>query len=204
MTKSISTLIIVILLLILVIFIQQCNNKVYEKPKIDTIIKKDTIYLKIQGKTVYVPKPYEVLIPKDSLIYLPDTTKESYKEAYFKLATQFLTKNYYNDTIQIKDSLGLLGYLNIQDTIYKNKLWNRTIQHSFEFPKIVETITITKPEKKKTLWFIGGDVLVNYPISNIGVEINGGFLNKKNQYYGIGIQSWNNELIYKLGTKIKL
>lgn len=204
MTKFSSTLIIVILILVLVIFIQQCNNKVYEKPKIDTIIKKDTFYLKTQGKTVYVPKPYEVLVPKDSLIYLPDTTKESYKEAYFKLAFVHYSKNVYKDTLKIDDSTGLKGYVSILDSVYNNKLLNRNVNYSLTFPKIIQTITITKPEKKKTLWFIGGDVLANYPISNIGVEINGGFLNKKNQYYEIGVQSWNNELIYKLGTKIKL
>jgi len=202
--KTISTLGVVIIFLVAVIFIQRCNNGKYVVPKPDTIRAIDTFYITSKAEIKYVPKPYKVEVPITDTFYLEDTSKQGYKEAYFKCQYQLLTKSYYNDTLFINDSTGLTGFINVRDTVFKNRLGNRTIDRKITFPKIVETITITTQEPRKTLWFIGGDVLFNYSVNNIGVEINAGFLNKKHQYYQIGAQSWNNQIIYKLGTKIKL
>jgi hypothetical protein len=195
-----------IIVLFIFLLIQRCNNGKYVPQKPDTTYIRDTVQVTVKGATIFKPIPYKVEVPHDSIIYVIDTPKTllEFRDAYFKAQYQLLSKNYYNDSIFINDTTGLNGWVNIKDTTYKNKLQGRTVRHSLNFPKIKETITITKYPKKKTLWFIGGSVLTNYPVSNIGIEINGGFLNKKNQYYEIGAQSWNNELIYKLGTKIKL
>ncbi len=204
MTKFNSTLIITILILVFVIFIQKCNNGKYVPTKPDTVRITDTFYTELQQKIKYVPKPYKVEVIKDSFIYLKDTTPQGYKEAYFKIAQQYLTKNYYNDTFGVYKDSGLIGTIHVTDTVFKNKLTGRTVGYNISFPTIKETTTITKTLPKKTMWFVGGSVLTNYPINKIGIELNAGFLNKKNQYYEIGAQNWNNEYIYKLGTKIKL
>ena len=204
MTKFNSTLIITILILVFVIFIQKCNNGKYVPTKPDTVRITDTFYTELQQKIKYVPKPYKVEVIKDSFIYLKDTTPQGYKEAYFKIAQQYLTKNYYNDTFGVYKDSGSIGTINVTDTVFKNKIMGRTVGYNISFPTIKETTIITKTLPKKTMWFVGGSVLTNYPINKIGIELNAGFLNKKNQYYEIGAQNWNNEYIYKLGTKIKL
>lgn len=206
MTKFTSSLIITIILLALVIFIQRCNTGKYAPQKPDTISIKDTQYILSKKDTVYIPKPYKVEIPHDTIIYVSDTPKTllDYRDAYFKLATQVLTSNYYSDSLQVKDSLGLYGMIYSKDTVYKNKLKGKSLSYNIIYPKIKETITITQYPKKKTMWFVGGSVLTDYLVNKIGVEFNTGFLNKKNQLYEIGIQNCNNEFIYKLGTKIKL
>lgn len=204
MTKFTSTLIVTILILVFVIFIQRCNNGKYIQPKPDTTYIRDTTIIEVKGATVFKPIPYRVEVPITDTFYLEDTSKQGYKEAYFKSQYQLFTKNYYNDTLFISDTSGLNGFIAFRDTVYKNKLIGKSTYHKLDFPKIKETITITKYPKKKTMWFVGGSVLTNYPINKIGIELNAGFLNKKSQYYEIGAQNWNNEYIYKLGTKIKL
>lgn len=200
-----KTLIIIILLFTVIIFLQKCKNG---KPTInntDTFIKHDTIKIELKGSIKYIPKPYKIEIPHDSLIYVPDTPKNllEFRDAYFKLLKNNLKKSYYNDTISINDN-GLTGYIYSNDTVQKNSILGKNIGYKLTYPKIKEVVTITKEKPKKTMWFIGGSVLTNKPLDKLSGEINFGFLNKKNQFYEIGAQSWNNEAIYKIGIKLKL
>lgn len=205
MTKFGSSLIIIILFLIIVIFIQRCNNGKYISPKPDTVTVETIKYIPLKKDTSYIPVPYKVLIPKDSFITKLDTPKTllEFRDAYFKLLSEKNTKKYYADTLNINDS-GLVGYIYSNDTLQKNSITGKGLGYKLTYPRIKETKYITTSTPKKTLWFMGGAVLVDYPFKHIGIEINGGFLNKKSQFYEVGAQSWNNELIYKLGTKIKL
>lgn len=199
--KLISTLITVILILIVALFIERCNNgkQVSQKPDTVRIVKIDTIVL--EGKIVKKPIPYKVEITDTFYI---DTTDVNFTKNCLETTKSHFSKVYYSDSIQVSDSLGMTGVVNTYDTLSQNRIIGRGISYKITYPKIRETITITKPEPKKTMFFIGGAALVNYPFRNIGVEANIGVLNKKNQFYEIGAQSWNNELVYKIGTKIKL
>jgi hypothetical protein len=204
--KDLKTIILSVLALLFFIMylFTKCNNGKYVQQKSDTVKTIDTFYITSEAVVKYVPKPYKVEVPTIDTFYLEDTSKQGYKDAYFKCQYQLLTKSYYNDTLFINDSTGLTGFINVQDTVYKNRLGNRTITRNITFPKIVETITITEQEKRKILWFVGGGILGNEIKYVNGVDLNLGFLNKKHQFYEVGYQRWGNDNIYRIGTKIKL
>lgn len=192
---------ILIAIMSIIIFLQRCNNgKVVHKPN-DTTYVHDTTLIKIKGETVFKPKPYKVEVPTTDTFYLPDTSKQGYKDAYFKTMYELLTKNYYKDSINVEDSLGLKGTIIFEDTVYKNKLFGKSVKYDITYPKIKETITITKyPDLKNQLYF-GTSLLGNSNQFIGGAKIDLSLKNKKEQIYEIGAQYWGGELIYSVGTK---
>ncbi len=194
---------ILIAIMAIIIFLQRCNNgDVIRKPN-DTTYIHDTIKVELKGDVVIKQIPYRVEVPilHDTLIYLPDTSKDGYKNAYLKAMLELDSKNYYEDSIEVSDTNGLKGFITFYDTVYRNKLLNKGIKYDITYPKIKKTVTITKYDKPKNQVYVGTSVLGNTSKFIGGVKIDLSLKNRKDQIYEIGAQYWNNEVIYSVGTK---
>ena len=156
------------------------NGKKYQSIKtiIDTqyITKNQVVYK--EGKTIFRDKPIYVEIPSNI-----DTVK---------ILKDFYSKVVYKDTLKLQDKL---GFITINDTIYKNgilnRVWNANIKQL-----IVNKTEIVKelPKNKISVGGIGG-VVMNKPY--IGPSIL--FSSKKDVVYGVSIGfGFNNLNIYQV------
>jgi hypothetical protein len=124
--------------------------------------------------------------------YIADTNYLTLKLQYEALASAFLDKNIYADTVK----LDTLGYIAVADTVYKNELLNRSYKYNYKIPTITVTTTITKQAPPKGALFIGGGVTGN----KNGLELlHGGILykTKKDKLLGLNIGfTGNNQIVY--------
>ncbi len=193
---------IIILFLLCVLLFRSCKSNPYpiSSPKIirDTtwIIKDSIVYHKPQVTKVIPATSTKEYYTKE---YFPDTNYQKLLLQYREVVAQLLSKNIYQDSIQI-DSLGKVF---INDTITRNLISGRSARYSLKYPKIKETITL--PEQKRNQLYAGFSVMGNQTSINI---FNAELLlkNKKDNMFGISAGVTNTQFIYgiKYYTKIKL
>ena len=193
---------IVVIILVVILLLQRCGGE-KSQPAQPSIVR-DTVWMVKDSTVIVKPQPVKTIeIPIDrwSTEYLPDTNYNNLLKQYLELASKHIAQNVYNDTIKIDST----GWVNIKDTVSKNKLTTRSFEYSFKYPKITETITI--PEKKVNQVYIGGMIGGNR--QQIVNQINAGFLlkNKRDQIFGVnaGINT-QGQVVYGLQSywKIKL
>lgn len=161
-----------------VILLQRCT---FDKPitSVPPTIKIDTMWVKHDSLIYSKPKVITVIKGVPEVQYIPDTS-------YAKLVVQFKSlvdlctaQNVYSDTLRI-DSI---GYINVLDTISKNRIKGRSFKYELKYPVTTKTITI-QPVAKTQL-YIGGGLQGNQhnPIN----QISAGLLlkTKKDQIYGL-------------------
>lgn len=168
---------VIILSLILIIVLQRCggNSNNTQQPT----VQKDTVWVSTTNTVVTQPTLVKTIPGKPGKEYIPNPNYDKLVLQYQKLVEEFIAKNIHKDSIKI-DSI---GYVNIQDTVSKNKIIGRKTNYTLKYPIITNTITL--PEKKYNQLYIGGGLqggqneLLNQ--FNAGVL----FKNKKDQIYGI-------------------
>jgi hypothetical protein len=145
----------IILLLVIgilaTIALYQCRESTPHTNGPDTLIVRDTTWLRHDSlivKKVKVTKeisvPYEVLVKE----YQADTSYPKLKKQYEDLAKDYAAKRVYIDSVNV----GKFGHIQITDTVSENKLTKRTTKDNFKIPVVKETITITfhsNSEKEK-------------------------------------------------------
>lgn len=186
--------------LLLVIFLQRCDT---DKPvtSIPPVVKIDTVWVKHDSVIYSKPKIITVVKGVPEIQYVPDTSYSKLVIQYKSLVDLCTAKNVYSDTLKI-DSI---GYVNVKDTISKNRIQGRSYNYNLKYPVVTKTITLQAP--LKTQVYMGGGLQGNQ--YNIVNQFSAGLLlkTKKDQIYGLytGINN-NGRIQYGLQTywKIKL
>jgi len=131
-----------------------CSDTVLPKPpivitKYDTIWKKthDTIIKKVNVTHI------EYRAPKD-INYTPTENIDTCKARYSYLLKKHFALYTYKDTI-VLDSLGTIT---IVDTVWMNKLKDRTYVRNYKIPLVTKTLTIIKQQDPKRQLYIGGNL----------------------------------------------
>lgn len=189
----------VIAVLLAIIFLQRCGG---EKPHtLPPSIKYDTVWIKHDSVIYSKPKIVTVIKGIPEIQYIPDPSYDKLVIQYKSLVDLCTAKNVYSDTLKI-DSL---GYVNVLDTISKNRIQGRRFKYELKYPIVTKTITLQAPPKTQV--YIGGGLQGNqYDIIN---QFNAGLLlkTKTDKMYGIytGINT-NGNMQYGLQMywKIKL
>ena len=168
---------VIVISLLIVMLLQRCGGP--KSPVDKPIIKRDTVWVIKQNTIISKPVIVKTIPGKPGTEYKPDPNYDKLVKQYQKIVEEYIAQNIHKDSIKI-DSI---GYINITDTVTKNKIIGRKTSYSLKYPVITNTITLP-PEKRNQLYIGGGlqgsqDELLN--------QFNAGILlkNKKDQIYGI-------------------
>ncbi len=152
--KKHSTLIIVGILLLIILLQRSCTGDVVvQEPttvvKIDTVwkIKHDTVIKKIRVTDIKYVKP-------DGPEYTSGEHIDTCRARFNYLLKQHSARRVYKDTIKL-DSLGTITVI---DTVWLNKLKNRSYINNYKIPLVTKTITIIKQADPKRQLYIGGNL----------------------------------------------
>lgn len=163
--------------LISVILLQRCGG---EKPIVDPPrVKIDTVWIKHDSIIYSKPKVITVIKGVPEIQYVPDPSYAKLVIQYKQLVDLCTAKNIYSDTLKI-DSI---GYVNVKDTISKNRIQGRSYNYNVKYPVITKTITLQAPAKTQV--YVGGGLQGDtYSIIN---EFSTGLLlkTKRDQIYGL-------------------
>lgn len=146
--------IVIIILVVIIILMRGCESTFIPKEpivitKYDTIWKEthDTIIKKVNITDIrYVPVKGPEYIPTDNI----DTCKTRFRN----LLKEYITQTTYKDTIKL-DSLGTITVI---DTVWRNKLKERTYIKNYRIPLVTKTVTIIKQPDPKRQLYIGGNL----------------------------------------------
>lgn len=183
-----------------IILLQRCTSDKPIKP-LPPVVKIDTVWMKHDSIIYSKPKIVTVIKGIPEIQYIPDPSYDKLVIQYKSLVDLCTAKNIYSDTLKI-DSI---GYVNVIDTISKNRIQGRRFKYNLKYPFITKTITLQAPPKTQV--YIGGGLQGNqYNIIN---QFSAGLLlkTKKDNIYGLytGIDN-NGRIQYGLQSywKIKL
>jgi hypothetical protein len=146
--------IIIIVLVAIIILMRSCQSTFFpQKPTVvttyDTIWKEthDTIINEVEVvKTEYIK-------PKDPQ-YTPGENIDTCRARFNYLLKQHIARRTYKDTI-VLDSLGTITVI---DTVWMNKLKDRTYIKDYKIPLVTKTTTIIKQPDPKRQLYIGGNL----------------------------------------------
>lgn len=168
---------IIIAVLVSIILLQRCGSgktiTCTGKTKIDTVwIKHDSV---VYSK----PKIITVIKGIPEIQYIPDPSYDKLVIQYKDLVNLCTARNIYSDTLKI-DSL---GYVNVIDTVSKNRIQGRRFRYELKHPVITKTVIVE--QAPKTQLYIGGGLQGDqYSMIN---QFSTGLLlkTKKDQIYGL-------------------
>lgn len=185
-----------------------CNNGFgfFDKPKVDTLIVRDTVWNEHDSTIIRQMTIREVIYDIDTLPpqYLPDTNYAALKLQFEALVKEHASKNVYSDTLK----LDTLGYIAVADTTQFNKLLNRSYDYKYKIPTITEQITITKYPPKRNQVYIGGAINVDAKLAPSTAEVGLILKTKRDQIMGVkagsdinGNVNYGFQSYWKIGSK---
>lgn len=146
---------IIIGILVAIIFLQRACSSVDSPQEPTVITKTDTIWKEIHDtitKEVEVVK-IEYIKPKGPE-YTPGEHIDTCRARFAYLLKQHSARRVYKDTIKL-DSLGTITVI---DTVWLNKLKDRTYIKDYKIPLVTKTNTIIKQADPKRQLYIGGNL----------------------------------------------
>jgi hypothetical protein len=177
-----------------------CNNKVVTEPSVAT--KYDTIW-KVTHDTLIKEVPVIHIVHRDppkGPQYTPGEHIDTCTARFNYLLKQHSAIRTYKDTI----ALDSLGTITVIDTVWLNKLKERTYIKNYKIPLVTKTTTIIKQPDPKRQFFIGGNLFGD---TNKLQSISPGVIykDKKDRVYqaNIGV-NFDGQIIYGVGTYWKL
>jgi hypothetical protein len=178
---------VLIVIVVVLIFIVTAQNSAYLKAdlKADTVTLHDTAWIIHDSLIIKKLKIKEVIHDTLPPEYIADTNYPKLKAQYEALVSAFLVKNIYTDTLK----LDTLGYVAVDDTVYKNEIHNRSYKYNYKIPTITVTTTITKQAPPKGALFIGGGVDGNKAGGVTNVNLGMLFKTKSDKIYGLKVGS---------------
>lgn len=201
-----------IILLAVLYGLKNCDGffKGNPTPKADTVFTTRTEYIQQPAQIVpqYIPMPAStqvpVVIPQQ---YKPDTTLHGVLRQYMEVLDNYLAKNNYIDSVILKDTAGnRVGVIKLEDQISENKFVYRKPSYQLSFPVTTNTITITKPAKKRNELYFGG--LLEGSSKDVLNAVGVGALlkNKKDAIWGLSAkyQFANQAITYEISRYWKL
>lgn len=203
--KKIDLKTILILSLIIVILLMRACSSTGEPTKGETVYVKGKKYVVIKHDIDTVYKPVTQVVYRPGEVIFVD--KPVYVEVPSNVDTGAILQDYYTK-FPYKDTLKLtegLGFIAINDTIFKNKILNRTFDSHVNKITIKETLYLEQPPK--VMAFIGG--VAGFDRVNIVNFVGPSLLikDKKDKIYSIGVGYSNAKTISIQGGiywKIKL
>jgi hypothetical protein len=203
MKSKINFTYIIIAVLVVIIFLQRACSSVSttEEPtvitKYDTVWKKthDTITKKVQVVKIQYIKP-------EGSKYTPGESIDTCNARFKVLLKEHSAVRVYSDTIKL-DSI---GKITIIDTVWLNKLKQRTYIKDYKIPFVTKTVTIIKEQDPKRQLYIGGNLFGDKGTLQL---LTPGILykTKKDQIYQVNVGiSFDGTITYGVGMywKIKL
>lgn len=190
---------VIILILASILIIIRFEDKV---AAYEIITKKDTVWKERIKIIESDPIIVEILKnTKKDTVYIPKATYPDLRKQYEDLVKKHTSQVLYKDRLII-DSL---GYVDVFDTIYENKIKGRKFSYNLKYPEITKTNTIINPPKRQV--YFGGSLQGNK--LNIINQANVGILykNKKDNIFGVYTGMDFNGNVYFGGSlywKIKL
>ena len=183
--KDYALVIVIAVLLIILHFknnkIDNLTAKLDEKPKVEYVY--NTV---IDTFKIPVPIPKEVIKykpGKDSIAYTPlDLTKAdsaAIAMAYLKVSGLYSETKVYDDLIK-DDST---AYIRLQEKVQFNSIKDRNLIFEDRTP----TVYITETKNVYTTSIVGG-----VEAGNAGVEVGAGLITKKNTFYKVSYDPYNN------------
>ena len=164
--------------LVSIILLQRCEPDEPITP-VPPTTKIDTVWVKHDSVIYSKPKIVTVIKGVPEIQYVPDTSYSKLVIQYKSLVDLCTAKNVYSDTLKI-DSI---GYINVLDTISKNRIQGRRFKYDLKYPVVTKTITLQAPPKTQV--YIGGGLQGNQ--YNIVNQFSAGLLlkTKKDKIYGV-------------------
>jgi hypothetical protein len=166
-----------IVVLLAIIFFQRCNRRPPTPPEI--VIEIDTVWVPHDSLIYSEPEIIhsEPTIVKDTE-YVANPNYDILKKQYDDLADKFLTKNSYLDKIQV-DSI---GYVQVDEIVYKNEILNRQLSYKLDYPVITKTINTYSNRTQ-----VYGGIHLQGNKNSLIDQVHGGFLlkTKRDQIYGV-------------------
>jgi hypothetical protein len=194
--------IVIIILAAIIILMRSCESTIVPKEpvvitKYDTIWKEthDTITKKVNVVKIKYVKP-------EGPEYTPGENIDTCRARFNYLLKQHSARITYKDTI----ALDSLGTITVIDTVWLNKLKERTYIKNYKIPLVTKTTTIIKQPDPKRQLYIGGNLFGDKTTLQL---LTPGILYKdrKDRVYqvNVGVNS-DGTLTYGLGAywKIKL
>lgn len=174
---------VIVSILIAIIFLQRldCGGSDEKPARNDTTIVRDTLW-KHYDTTVKKPMVIKKIIHDTLPVeYYPDPMYDSLKVQYEELATDFLAKRIYTDTLEIPQ---LKGLFIVNDTVKYNKLLGRSWTADYIIPKVTETVTITKYLEPEREFYVGGGLSTSS--TSIGMAQTGIlYKDRKDKIFGV-------------------
>lgn len=172
----------------------------------DTIsVKTDTVWIAIQGDTVYVPQLQT--ITRHNTVYKPyyrtDTleTFEVLPADTAAIIARFYQTAFYSDTISSKDTtLRKYGYVIVNDSVHQNRITNRRLITNLKIPEVTNTVTLVK---NKPVLYMGATVMgtPTAPLYAVGGDLSLKSVNGK--IYTVGAMSTKTGAMYYVaGIKV--
>jgi hypothetical protein len=194
--------IVIIILAAIIILMRSCESTIVPKEpvvitKYDTIWKEthDTITKKVNVVKIKYVKP-------EGPEYTPGEHIDTCRARFNYLLKQHSARITYKDTI----ALDSLGTITVIDTVWLNKLKERTYIKNYKIPLVTKTVTIIKAQQPKRQLYIGGNLFgdkTQLQYATPGIL----YKDRKDRVYqvNVGINS-DGTLTYGLGAywKIKL
>jgi hypothetical protein len=198
------TRLILALLIILIGFagVRSCDSGIFSRPQIDTVRVVDTLWQKKDSVIIKKIKIKEVIHDTIELSsFKPHSNYDSLKAHYLAMAGLFTNKNIYHDSLHIPEIKGLIV---IKDTMQKNMVLGRGFHVSYSLPTVKETLTITKTNPPRRMFFggLGASLTANHPQINLGLM----YKDRRDRMYGgfALVDPRNNQVTYGVQTYWKL
>lgn len=197
----------VIFVLLGIVFLQRCGGgkTSLPKPKIDTVIVKDTQYIAVRDTIYSKPKPSAPPVIdttwKDSL-RLKDSSYEYLFGRYMELGDKYYSRHTFKQTFKI-DSIGTATIL---DTVVSNNIVGRSFSYDIKYPVVTETTTITirEPYIPKRQLYIGGTIWGNpqsvVSAGSVGVL----YKDRKDRMFGVNVGVMNSQINYGVSSYWKI
>jgi hypothetical protein len=192
----------IIVLIALVVFLLLRNCKGGRK-SIPTV-KTDTVFVKIEQDTQYVPKPDTIYYTKTSYKSVPYRIFDTlYLEQLIDADTANILKDYFATAVYHDTIKNPYGYVLVKDTITQNRIKSRGVSQNLLIPEITRTITIQQP--KKAQLYLGAGIWGNEADPLNGYEVNLSLKTKSDRIIGVGYQQmFNGGHFYKIEYRHKL
>jgi hypothetical protein len=146
---------IIIGILVAIIFLQRAGSSVDSPQEPTVVTKTDTVWKETHDTVVKTVKEIDIkyITPK-APEYTPGEHVDTCRARFAYLLKQHSARRVYKDTIKL-DSLGTITVI---DTVWLNKLKDRTYIKDYKIPLVTKTITITKQADPKRQLYVGGNL----------------------------------------------
>lgn len=181
--KNLSLVIILVLIGIILLQRSCTPDSITDNPDFITITKKKYELLLHKKDTFYVTEHIyykgDPIPGKETIIKVPVDVDTSF------ILQDYFTKRPYSETVQIKTDSTSYGTVTVKETIFKNRLFNRTYDFNINIPTYTETIVVKELPKRQI--YVGAGI--NFDQVNLLNSAYGGILYKtrKDHIYGINL-----------------